>query len=64
MQPRPQCIFLLYEESEKQALEHFKHMKKNCPNKGHIFKNKLRKTWAAILKTSADSQVKVYVFSK
>ena len=27
-------------------------MVKICPNRGHIFKNKLRNTWAAILKTA------------
>ena len=33
-------------------------MIKICPNRGHIFKNKLRNTWAAILKTSALSGYK------
>ena len=37
-------------ESEKEALEHFKHMVKICPNRGHNFQNKLRNTWTVILK--------------
>ena len=44
LQPRPQRIFSL--GKRKKALEHFKHVR------GHIFKNKLENTWAAILKTS------------
>ena len=36
-QPRPQRIFSLLEEGEKEALEHFKHVTKICPNRGHIF---------------------------
>ena len=56
-QPRPQCIFSLREESEKEALEHFKQVIKICPNRGHIFMNKLGNTWAAILKTSTGSQL-------
>ena len=52
------------EESEKEALEHFKHVIKICPNRGHIFKNKLGNTWAAILKTSTASLLKVCTFSK
>ena len=35
--PRPQRIFSLLEEGEKEALEHFKHVIKVCPNRGHIF---------------------------
>ena len=54
-QPRPKRICSLQEEGEKEALEHFKHVIKICPNRGHIFKNKLRNTWAAIPKTSAVS---------
>ena len=50
-QPRPQRIFSLQEESEKEALEHFKHVIKICPNRGHIFKNKLANTWTVLLKT-------------
>ena len=52
LQLRPQRICLLQEESKKKALEHFKHVIKICPNRGHIFKNKLENTWAAIQKTS------------
>ena len=37
LQPLPQRIFLLQEEREKEALEHFKHVIKICPNSGHIF---------------------------
>ena len=51
-QPRPQRIFSLYEEGEKEALEHFTHVIKIWSNRGNIFKNKSRKTWAAIMKTS------------
>ena len=36
-QPRSQLIFSLSEEGEKEALEHFKHVIKVCPNRGHIF---------------------------
>ena len=57
LQPRPQRIFSLQEESEKEALEYFKHVIKICPNRGHIFKNKLGNAWAAILKTT-DSWLK------
>ena len=57
-QPRPQRIFSLQEEGKKEALEHFRHVIKICPNRGHIFKNKLRNTWAAILKTPAVSGYK------
>ena len=39
-QPRPQRIFSLQAESEKEALEHFKQGIKICPNRGHIFMNK------------------------
>ena len=39
-QHRPQRIFLLQEEVEKEALEHFKHVIKICLNRGHIFENK------------------------
>ena len=35
-QPRPRL-----EEGEKEALEHFKRVIKICPNRGHIFQNKL-----------------------
>ena len=49
-QPRPQRIFPLQEESEKEALEHFKHVIKICLNRGHIFQNKLRNMRTAILK--------------
>ena len=49
-QPRPQRIFSLQEESEKEALEHLKHVIKICLNRGHIFQNKLRNMWTAILK--------------
>ena len=31
----------LQEEDEKEALEHFQHLEKICPNGGHIFRNKL-----------------------
>ena len=34
-------------------------MTKICPIRGHIFKNKLRNTWAAILKTSVVSGYKL-----
>ena len=44
-QPRPQRIFLLQEEGEKEALEHFKYVIKICPNRGHIFQNKSTFTW-------------------
>ena len=47
-----QRIFSLWEEGEKKALEHFKHLIKICTNRGHIFQNKLRNTWTAILKTA------------
>ena len=50
-QPRPQYIFSLQEEGEKKALEHFKHVIKIWPKRGHFFQNKLRNAWAAILKT-------------
>ena len=50
-QPRPQCIISQLEEREKKALKHFKHVIKFCLNRGHIFQNKLRNTWKAILKT-------------
>ena len=43
-------IFPLQEESEKEALQHFKHVIKICPNREHIFQNKLRNMWTAILK--------------
>ena len=56
---RPQCIFSLKEEIEKESLEHFKQVIKICPNRGHIFMNKLMNTWAAMLKTSTGSRVKV-----
>ena len=36
-QPRPQRIFSLQEEGEKEALEHFKQVIKICPNRGHNF---------------------------
>ena len=32
------------EEGEKEALEHFKHVIKICPNRGHIFQSELRNT--------------------
>ena len=35
---------------QKESLEHFKHVIKICPNRGHIFQKKLRNTWTAILK--------------
>ena len=54
-QPRPQRIFSLQEEKEKEALEHFKQVIKIGPNRGHIFLNKLLNTWVAILKTSTGS---------
>ena len=44
-QPRPQRIFLLQEEGEKEAPEHFKYVIKICPNRGHIFQNKSTFTW-------------------
>ena len=37
IQPRSQRIFWLSEEGEKEALEHFKHLIKICPNRGYIF---------------------------
>ena len=37
-------------EGEKEALKHFRHVTKICPNREHIFQNKLRNTWTAILK--------------
>ena len=43
----------------KRGLEHFTNVMKICSNRGHIFKNKLRKTLAAVLKTS---HVRGYVF--
>ena len=49
--PRPQGIFLLQEESEKEALERFKHVITIRPNRGHIFKNKLANTWTVLPKT-------------
>ena len=36
-QPRPQRIFSLQEEGEKEVLEHFKHVTKICPNRGYTF---------------------------
>ena len=62
-QPRPQRIFSLKEEDEKEALEHFTHVNKICLDREYIFKNKLRNTWATILKTSAPSRLKVFTFS-
>ena len=50
-QPRPQRIFLLQEEGEKEALEHLKQVIKICPNRGHIFQNNLKNTWTNIQKT-------------
>ena len=49
----PCCMFLLYEEGENEALEYFKCVIKIWPNREHIFQNKLRNTWTAILKISA-----------
>ena len=49
-QPRLQRIFSLQEEGKKEAMEHFKHVINIFPNRGHIFQNKLRHTWTAILK--------------
>ena len=57
LHPRPQRIFLLYEEGKKEALEHFKHVIKIYPTRGHIFQNKLRNTWTVLLKRSALSRV-------
>ena len=56
-QPRPLCIFSLQEEIEEEGLEHFKQVIKICPNRGHVFMNKLGNTWAAMLKTSTGSQL-------
>ena len=46
----PQCIFLLQEEGEKEALEHFKEVIKSCANRWHIFQNTLQVTWTAVVK--------------
>ena len=46
-------------KGEKKALKHFKHVIKICPNRGHIFQNKLQNTWAVSLKTSAVSQLQL-----
>ena len=43
-------------KGEKEAQEHFKQIIKICPDRVHIFRNKLRYMWAAILKTSVDTQ--------
>ena len=56
-QPCPQRIFLLQEEIEKKALEHFKQVIKIFPNRGHVFLNNLENTWAAILKTPTGSRL-------
>ena len=63
LQPLPQLIFSLQEECEKEAMEHFTHVIKICPNRGHIFKNKLQNTWSVILKISAVSRLKFFTFS-
>ena len=41
-------------KAKKEALEHFRDVIKICSNREHIFQNKLRNTWAVILRTSAD----------
>ena len=56
-QTHPQCTFSLQEEIEKEALENFKQVIKICPNRGHIFMNKLKNMWAAILEKSAGSRL-------
>ena len=48
---------------QKEDLEHFKHVIKICPNRGHIFQNELRNKWMAILKTLAGLLLKVWMFS-
>ena len=45
--------------TQKKGLEHFKHVIQICPNRGHIFQNKLRNTWTAILKISAVLRLQV-----
>ena len=45
----PAHLFAGKAKSEKEALEH-SHVTKIFPNRGQIFRNKLRNTWTAILK--------------
>ena len=40
------------------------HSSANFPNKGHIFHDKLRNTWTAILKILAVLLLQVHAFSK
>ena len=62
-QRRPQRTFSQLEEGKKEVQEDLKHVMKTCPNRGHIFKNKLQNTWTAILKTSAPLRFKVTMFN-
>ena len=38
----PSASFCYKRKSKKEALEHFKHVVKICPNRGHMFQNKLQ----------------------
>ena len=49
------------EEGKKENLENVTHIIKICPNRGHIFKNKLRNTWTAI---SSFTAVNLHAFFK
>ena len=61
--PRPQHISSLKEEGEKETMKHFKDVIKICPNRGHIFRNKLWNTQMALPKISALSRHLVRTYS-
>ena len=46
----PSVSFRYKSKGEKEAMEHFKHVLKICPNRRHDFQNKLRNTWTSLLK--------------